>query len=190
MMRRARPADGAAATDVNLSGGLDVGQLARLREALVAAHPDAVPELIAGDDFDALLGSVAGARAAFARVREETARAAVGSVPRGGSTREINPAVFAGLSPEGKIARGCGGDNEGITAETQRRRVPQRREQFNAENAEGKERAETRKGRNRRHGDTEDARRDGRERVSVLVGRWCWWGGWTPPRRLRAATLP
>lgn len=88
------------------AGTLDEVRLARLREVLVAAHPEAVPELIAGADFDSLLGSIEGARAAFARVREETARVAAGIVPRGGGTREVDPAVFAGLSPEGKIAQG------------------------------------------------------------------------------------
>lgn len=39
-------------------------QLARLRATLVAANPEAVPELIAGADFDALLASVEPARAA------------------------------------------------------------------------------------------------------------------------------
>jgi len=88
------------------AAGLSTEQLGRLREVLVAAHPDAVPELIAGETFEALLGSVEGARAAFTRVRDETARALTVGVPRGGGTREIDPAVFAGLSPEGKIAVG------------------------------------------------------------------------------------
>ena len=88
------------------AAGMSAEQLGRLREVLVAAHPDAVPELIAGATFEALLDSVAGARAAFTRVRDEAARALTAGVPRGGGTREIDPAVFAGLSPEGKIAVG------------------------------------------------------------------------------------
>lgn len=84
--------------------GLTVEQLGRLREALVAANPEAVPELIAGADFDALLASVAPARAAYARVRDEAARQAAGAVPRGGGVREVDPAVYADLSPEAKIA--------------------------------------------------------------------------------------
>jgi hypothetical protein len=86
--------------------GMSAAQLERLREVLVAAHPDAVPELIAGATFEALLDSVDGARAAFTRVRDESARVLAAGVPRGGGTREIDPAVFAGLSPEGKIAVG------------------------------------------------------------------------------------
>lgn len=84
--------------------GLTAGQLARLREALVAAHPEAVPELIAGADFDALLASVEPARAAYARIRDEAARQVAGLAPRGGGVREVDPAVYADLSPEGKIA--------------------------------------------------------------------------------------
>lgn len=87
---------------------LTAEQLGRLRETLVAANPEAVPELIAGADFDALLASVAPARAAYARVREVAARAAAGGVPRGGGVREVDTAVFAGLSPEGKIAAALG----------------------------------------------------------------------------------
>ena len=87
-------------------GRLSAEQLGRLREVLVAANPEAVPELIGGETFEALLASVAGARAAFARVREETSRLAASGVPRGGGTREIDPAIFAGLSPHGKIVQG------------------------------------------------------------------------------------
>jgi len=86
--------------------GMSAEQLGRLRGVLIAAHPEAVPELIAGGTFEELLGSVAGARAAFTRVRDEAARALAAGVPRGGGTREIDPAIFAGLSPEGKIAVG------------------------------------------------------------------------------------
>ena len=79
-------------------------QLARLRAMPVAANPEAVPELIAGADFDALLASVEPARAAYARVREETTRLGAAGVPRGGGVREIDPAAYADLSPEAKIA--------------------------------------------------------------------------------------
>lgn len=93
-------------TGAENAAGMSGAQLGRLREVLVAAHPEAVPELIAGGTFEELLDSVEGARAAFTRVRDEAARALTAGVPRGGGTREIDPAVFAGLSPEGKIAVG------------------------------------------------------------------------------------
>jgi hypothetical protein len=97
---------GESAATAESANGMSAAQLGRLREVLVVAHPDAVPELIAGETFEALLDSVEGARAAFTRVRDEAARALAAGVPRGGGTREIDPAVFAGLSPEGKIAVG------------------------------------------------------------------------------------
>ena len=90
-------------------GGLSGEQLARLRETLVAAHPNAVPELIVGGDFEALLASVPVAQAAYARIRETTTREAATSVPRGGGTRAPDPAAYADLSPEAKIAAGLGG---------------------------------------------------------------------------------
>jgi hypothetical protein len=86
--------------------GLTAEQLGRLRELLVTANPEAVAELIAGEDFEALLASVEPARAAFARIKEVTAQGLAAGVPRGGGTREIDPAVYGGLSPEGKIAVG------------------------------------------------------------------------------------
>jgi hypothetical protein len=90
-------------------GELSGAQLARLRETLVAAHPDAVPELIVGGAFEALLASVPVAQAAYARIRETAAREAAASVPRGGGTRAPDPAAYADLSPEAKIAAGLGG---------------------------------------------------------------------------------
>ena len=85
-------------------GTLTPAQLGRLRETLIAANPEAVPELIAGADFEALLASVAPARAAYARIREQATQGAVAVVPRGGGTREPDAALYADLSPEAKIA--------------------------------------------------------------------------------------
>lgn len=98
-------AEGVAAAE-GAGGGLSAEQLARLRETLLAAYPDAVPELIAGADFDALLASVGPARDAYRRVREAAAREAAAGVPRGGGVREPDPALYAGLAPEAKIAAG------------------------------------------------------------------------------------
>lgn len=109
--------EGGTRSDVGDADGVSEGspgtaltaeQLGRLREVIVAAHPEAVPELIAGSDFEALLASVAGARAAYVRIAEEAARGAVAGVPRGGGTREFDAAAYEGLSPEAKIAAGLG----------------------------------------------------------------------------------
>jgi len=64
--------------------GLNAEQLATLRGALVEANPHAVPELIAGNSFEALIASVPMAREAHSRVAAEVAEAAAGSVTRGG----------------------------------------------------------------------------------------------------------
>ena len=69
--RHGEPGEGAGSeTAPAATGGLTAEQLARLRETLVAANPEAVPELIGGGDFDALLASVGPAREAYRRVRE------------------------------------------------------------------------------------------------------------------------
>ena len=95
---------GAEDTAPAASGALTADQLARLRDVLVAANPEVVPELIGGGDLDALLASVETARAAYARVKEAAARSVLAAIPRGGGTRALDPAVYADLSPEAKIA--------------------------------------------------------------------------------------
>jgi hypothetical protein len=94
----------AATTAAPAPGAPTADQLARLRDVLVAANPEAVPELIVGGDLDALLASVETARAAYARARESATRAALAAIPRGGGTRALDPAAYAQLSPEAKIA--------------------------------------------------------------------------------------
>lgn len=84
--------------------GLDGAQLTRLRETLLAAYTDTVPDLVAGEDFETILNSVAAAREAYQRVREVVAREALGSVPRGGATSTVDAALLASLGPEAKIA--------------------------------------------------------------------------------------
>ncbi len=79
-------------------------QLARLRDVLVAAHPEAVPELIAGADLDTLLASIAPACAAYTRIKQTATQATLAAIPRGGGTRALDPATYDGLSPEAKIA--------------------------------------------------------------------------------------
>jgi hypothetical protein len=97
---------GERASEAPVGGALTAEQLERLRQTLVEANPEAVPELIAGGDFEALLASVGPAREAYRRVRETAARAALGGVPRGGGVREPDPALYADLAPEAKIAAG------------------------------------------------------------------------------------
>jgi hypothetical protein len=79
----------------------------RYRELLVAANPDAVPELIQGPGIEELDASLAGAKAAFARARE-AARAELSASP--GITnpvrRDLPPAGLDGAGPFAKIAWG------------------------------------------------------------------------------------
>ena len=60
--------------------------LAAVRELVLRAHPDAVPELVSGATVGELLASVEPARAAYARVAERIAPAATAPVvPAGGA---------------------------------------------------------------------------------------------------------
>lgn len=76
-----------------------------VRELVLRAHPDVVPELIDGDSIEALLASVEPARAAWQRLAERfDAPLAAPAVPAGG-----HPAVAVDpdrLSATEKIRRG------------------------------------------------------------------------------------
>lgn len=79
----------------------------RYRELLVAANPDAVPELIRGEDVAALDSSLTGAKAAFARARE-AARAELmpGAVAVSPQRRSTPPPGLEAAGPLAKIAWG------------------------------------------------------------------------------------
>mgnify|MGYP006952644934 CR=1 FL=1 len=82
--------------------GEERDELAALRELVLRAHPDVVPELVAGSNLGELMASVEGARAAYRRVAE-----AVSAPPRvpAGDTPRL--AVDADLLPAAeKIRRG------------------------------------------------------------------------------------
>ncbi len=62
------------------------GDLGAVRELVLRAHPDAVPELVSGATVDELLASIEPARAAYARIAERIAPATtIPSVPAGGA---------------------------------------------------------------------------------------------------------
>ena len=82
----------------------------QLRELIVRAHPDTVPELLQGESLAELLASLPAAQAAFARVAEAAragAAATVGDVPvaAGAALRSPEPRA-EGLSPLAKIRVG------------------------------------------------------------------------------------
>lgn len=59
-----------------------------VRELVLRAHPDVVPELIAGNSVEAILASVESARAAYERLAETWGKTNPGrvAVPAGGGT--------------------------------------------------------------------------------------------------------
>lgn len=76
-----------------------------VRELVLRAHPDAVPELVSGDSVEALLASVEPARAAWRQVAERIGgSSATPPVPAGGQQAvAIDPDR---LSASEKIRRG------------------------------------------------------------------------------------
>jgi hypothetical protein len=80
-------------------------ELALVREVVLRAHPDAVPELIVGESVAELLASVEPARSAFARIVEQrpVAVETPPAVPAGAVTSAIDPST---LSAQELIRRG------------------------------------------------------------------------------------
>lgn len=88
-------------------GGEDV---ARLRELVLRAHPEAIPELVHGETLEELEASAKLATEVYRRiagtVRERLAREAAGSVPAGQPGRQPYLVDAEALSPSAKIAEG------------------------------------------------------------------------------------
>ncbi len=99
----AAPETGAAPEERPAESGVD---LERVRALVLQAHPDVVPEMVAGETFEALMASVEPARAAYRRIAETVrGQAAPPPVPAGQPGRRIAADVGA-LSPSAKIAAG------------------------------------------------------------------------------------
>ena len=108
---------GAAATPP--APGVD---LVKVRELVLKANPDVVPEMVGGDSFDALVASVDAARAAYARILASVQAAATaasghgggttsapaspGHVPAGAPGRNTYTITIEDLGPSAKIAEG------------------------------------------------------------------------------------
>ena len=86
------------------SDGAEGVDLEKVRDLILAANPNVVPELIRGASFDALLASVEPAKAAYAAVAAKVGTAPV--VPGGQPGRQAPDARVEGLSPAAKIAEG------------------------------------------------------------------------------------
>src|SRR4051812_13684867 len=93
--------------------------LTRIRELVLKAHPDVVPDLIRGDSLDDLMSSIEPARTAYQRIADQLRTAAptatpattspettpatrLPHVPAGGATTVLDPTT---LTPTTKIAR-------------------------------------------------------------------------------------
>lgn len=92
---------------------LGQADLGKVRDLVLAANPDVVPEMIAGDSFDSLLASVEPAKAAYKRIVEavgtsaQTQQQAAPSVGTAGAPgRSISHITIEALSPSAKIAEG------------------------------------------------------------------------------------
>jgi hypothetical protein len=87
-------------------------ELDAVRQVVLAAYPDSVPELIQGGSVPELLASIEPARAAYARVAEtvavavEPVAAAAPVVPAGGGSAVIDPEALPAAE---KVRRGIAG---------------------------------------------------------------------------------
>ena len=81
--------------------------LGRVRELVLAAHPDVVPEMVQGTTFDELMASVEPAREAYQRVAGDAVRqAAPPKLAAQPGQRSTTLAEVESLSPLGKISEG------------------------------------------------------------------------------------
>jgi hypothetical protein len=115
-----REMSASAASAAEPAGSVPAGDLEKVRELVLKANPDVVPDLVRGGSIDELLASVEPARGAYQRVAEAvragsgaetTAPASVHNpepapppvVPAGGATNVVDPST---LAPTTKIAQG------------------------------------------------------------------------------------
>ena len=81
--------------------------LDRVRELVLEAHPDVVPEMVQGTTFDELMASVEPAREAYQRITAEVAAPpAPPKLAAQPGQRSTHLADVEGLSPLGKISEG------------------------------------------------------------------------------------
>lgn len=80
--------------------------LAQVRDLIIAAHPDVVPEMIFGASFDELMTSIQPARDAYQRIANRTQRPTAPPVAAQPGQRASMIADMESLSPLGKISEG------------------------------------------------------------------------------------
>lgn len=103
--------DGAERESEPVDGSVGAGDLARIRDLVLAAHPDVVPELIQGTTMDELMASIEPAREAYQRIASQTAAqaskpVATPKVAAQPGQRDRVIADIENLSPLGKISEG------------------------------------------------------------------------------------
>ena len=77
-----------------------------LRELMVRAYPDVVPELLSGETVEEMLASVPAAQAAYQRIAREVQPERPDPVPAGGGTARAFPMDVSAMSPALKIREG------------------------------------------------------------------------------------
>ncbi len=77
-----------------------------LRELIVRAYPEVVPELLVGESLEEMLESLPGAMAAWQRVAEQTSTPAPDPTPAGGGLARAYPLDAGAMSPALKIREG------------------------------------------------------------------------------------
>ncbi len=85
-------------------GGVD--EAGMLRELMVRAYPEVVPELLVGESLAEMLESLPAAQAAWQRVAERTATPAPDPTPAGGGLARAYPLDVGAMSPGLKIREG------------------------------------------------------------------------------------
>jgi len=90
------------------ASGTGASDLEAVRGLILRAHPDVVPDLIAGDSIPSLMAAIEPARAAYQRVSERVRAAAAPAspavppaVPAGSATAVVDPARL----PAGELIR-------------------------------------------------------------------------------------
>lgn len=99
------------ATNTTVSLEHTADDLATVRDLIVRAHPDIVPELVTGTSIAELNASIEPARAAYQRIAGQTTRPEPSippSVPAGGAHQIIDPDR---LPTAEKLRRGLAGRN-------------------------------------------------------------------------------
>ena len=82
-----QPVAGTTPAGVEAAGGEELG---KVRELVLKAHPDVVPDLVRGSSVDELIASVEPARSAYQRIAEQVRQGGGGAGLQGGGETAIS----------------------------------------------------------------------------------------------------